>query len=138
MKGAFKFAVIGEGLTGLALLTLPNLVGWLLLGVEFTGVGIPAARVAGIALIGLSVACLPGLALAGMLIYSALATLYLGYLAFAGAFTAFCCGRPFCCMLCSHCFSPGRASRHKRTHRTDSPRPILLTFPWAAEAPPPP
>ena len=86
MKGAFKIAVIGEGLTGLALLMLPNLVGRLLLGMEFTGAGIPAARVAGIALIGLAVACLPGSALAGMLTYSALVTLYLGYLALAGAF----------------------------------------------------
>ena len=86
MKGAFKFAVIGEGLTGLALLILPTLVGRLLLGMEFTGAGIPAARVAGITLIGLSVACLPGLALAAMLTYSALVTLYLGYLALAGTF----------------------------------------------------
>ena len=53
---------------------------------DLTGGGIPAARVAGIALIGLSVACLPGLALVGMLTYSALVTLYLGYLALAGAF----------------------------------------------------
>ena len=30
MKGAFKFAVVGEGLTGLALLILPNMVGRLL------------------------------------------------------------------------------------------------------------
>ena len=86
MKGAFQFAVIGEGLTGLALLMLPNLVGRLLLGMEFTGAGIPAARVAGIALIGLSVACLPGSAPAGMLTYSALVTVYLGYLALAVAF----------------------------------------------------
>lgn len=88
MKGAFKFAVIGEGLTGLALLILPNLVGRLLLGMEFTGAGIPAARVAGIALIGFSVACLPGRALLGMLIYSALVTLYLGYLGLAGKFSS--------------------------------------------------
>ena len=88
MKGAFKFAVIGEGLTGLALLILPNLVARLLLGMELTGAGIPAARMAGIALIGLSVACLPGLALAGMLTYSALVTLYLGYLGLAEEFSS--------------------------------------------------
>ena len=86
MKGTFKFAVIGEGLTGLTLLILPNLVGRLLLGVEFTGTGMAAARVAGIALIGLSIACLPGLALVGMLVYSTLVTLYLGYVALSGSF----------------------------------------------------
>jgi hypothetical protein len=84
MKGALKFAVIGEGLTGLALLVLPTLVGRLLLGAELSGVGVPAARVAGIALIGLSVACLPRMALVGMLTYSALVTLYLGYLGIRG------------------------------------------------------
>jgi len=36
MKGALKFAVIGEASTGLALLIVPNLIGWLLLGVELT------------------------------------------------------------------------------------------------------
>ena len=86
MKGAFKFAVIGEGLTGLALLVLPTLVGRLLLGMELTGIGVPAARVAGIALIGLSVACLPHMAVVGMLTYSALVTLYLAYLGVAGEF----------------------------------------------------
>ena len=87
MKGAFKFAVIGEGLTGLALLILPNLVCRLLLRVEFTGAGIPAARVAGLALIGLSVACLlPDRAVLGMLTYSALVTMYLGYLGLFGGF----------------------------------------------------
>ena len=86
MKGPLKFAVIGEALTGLALLILPNLVGRLLLGVEFTGVAVPAARVAGIALMGLSVACLPGRAVLGMLTYSALVTLYLSYLGLAGGF----------------------------------------------------
>jgi hypothetical protein len=70
------------------LLILPNLVGRLLLGMEFSDAGIPAARVAGIALIGLSVACLPGLALAGMLTYSALVTLYLGCLGLAGEFSS--------------------------------------------------
>jgi len=86
MKGALKLAVVGEALTGLALLVLPAFVGRLLLGVELTGAAVPAARVAGIALIGLAIACLPGRALIGMLTYSALVTLYLGYIAFAGGF----------------------------------------------------
>jgi len=87
MKGALKFPVIAEVLTGLALLIVPVLLGQLLLGVELTGTAIPAARVAGIALIGLSIACLPGLALVGMLTYGALVMLYLGYLGLVGGFT---------------------------------------------------
>ena len=54
---------------------------------EFTGAAIPAARVTGIALIGLSVACLPGRAVLGMLTYSALVMLCLGYLGIVGGFT---------------------------------------------------
>ncbi len=42
------------------------------------------ARVAGIALISLSVACWPGTPLIGMLTYSAAVTLYLAYVGFAG------------------------------------------------------
>ena len=87
MKGAFKFAVSGEGLFGLALLVLPSFVGRLLLGVELTGVAVPTARVAGVALMGLSIACLPGMALAGMLTYSTLVTLYLAYVGLGGGFT---------------------------------------------------
>ena len=37
----------------------PSLVGRLLLGEELTGIAIPVARVAGIALIALGVACWP-------------------------------------------------------------------------------
>ena len=87
MKGAFKFAIVGEGLTGLILLILPTLAGRLLLGVELTGAAIIAARVAGIALMGLAVACLPGMALVGILTYSTLVTLYLGYVGLGGGFT---------------------------------------------------
>jgi hypothetical protein len=65
---------------------VPSLVGQLLLGEELTGVAIPVGRVAGIALIALGAACWPGPPLVGMLIYSALVTLYLAYLGFAGGF----------------------------------------------------
>jgi hypothetical protein len=78
--------VIGEALTGLVLLVAPSLIWRLLLGVELNGAAVPAARVAGIALIGLAVACLPGRALVGMLSYSTLVTLYLGYVGIAGGF----------------------------------------------------
>jgi hypothetical protein len=84
MKGALTFAAVGEASTGLALLIVPGLVGRLLLGEELTGIAIPVARVAGIALIALAVACWPGTPLVGMLAYSAAVTLYLAYLGFAG------------------------------------------------------
>jgi hypothetical protein len=58
--------------------------GSLLLGEQLTGVAVPIARVAGIALIALGIACWPGPPLLGMLIYSAAVTLYLAYLGFAG------------------------------------------------------
>ena len=83
-EGALKFAAIGEAVTGLALLIAPSLVGQLLLGEQLAGVAIPVARVAGIALIALGIACWPGWSLPGMLTYSVLVTLYLACLGFAG------------------------------------------------------
>jgi hypothetical protein len=50
MKKALIFAAIGEAANGLALLVFPSLVGQLLLGEDLTGVAVPVARVAGIAL----------------------------------------------------------------------------------------
>jgi hypothetical protein len=84
MKRALTFAAVGEASTGLALLIVPGLVGRLLLGEELTGIAIPVARVAGIALIALGVACWPGPPRVGMLTYSAAVTLYLAYLGVAG------------------------------------------------------
>jgi hypothetical protein len=65
MKRVLIFASVSEAATGLALLIIPSLVGQLLLGDELTGVAIPVARVAGIALIALGVACWPGPPLVG-------------------------------------------------------------------------
>jgi len=87
MKYALTFTAIAEAATGLGLLIVPSLVGRLLLGEPFTGVAIPVARVAGIAILALAIACWPGPPLVGMLIYSALVTLYFSYLGFAGEFT---------------------------------------------------
>jgi len=81
------FAAVGEAGTGLALLIVPTLVGRLLLGEELTGIAIPVARVAGIALVALGVACWPGPPRAGMLIYGVTVTLYLAYLGVAGGST---------------------------------------------------
>ena len=87
MKWMLIFAAVGEAGTGLALLIVPGLVGRLLLGEELTGIAIPVARVAGIALIALAVACWPGPPRVGMLTYSAAVTLYLAYVGFAGGLT---------------------------------------------------
>ncbi|MBR1279095.1 hypothetical protein [Bradyrhizobium sp. AUGA SZCCT0283] len=84
MKSALAFAAVGEAITGLALLIAPSLVGQLLLGEQLAGVALPVARVSGIALIALGIACWPGPPLLGMLTYSALVTLFLAYLGFAG------------------------------------------------------
>jgi hypothetical protein len=84
MKRLLIFAAVGEATTGVALLIVPSLVGQLLFGAALTGIAIPVARVAGIALIALGVACWPGPPRAGMLTYSAAVTLYLAYLGFAG------------------------------------------------------
>ncbi len=84
MKKSLTFAAIGELATGLALLVVPSLVGRLLLGVELAGVAVVVARVTGIALLALGIACWPGTPLCGMLTYSILATVYLGWLAVRG------------------------------------------------------
>lgn len=87
MKTVLPLAAVGEVATGLALLIVPSLVGRVLLGEELSGVAIPVARVLGIALIALGVACWPGRTpLFGMLTYSAGVALYLGYVGFAGGF----------------------------------------------------
>jgi hypothetical protein len=87
MKMALVFTAVIEAATGMALLMVPSLVGLLLFGVELTGMAITVARVTGIALIALGVACWPGTPLVGMLTYSATVTLYLAYVGIAGGLT---------------------------------------------------
>jgi hypothetical protein len=87
MKNVLPFAAAAEAATGLGLLIVPSLVGQLLLGEQLSGAAIPVARVTGIALIAFGIACWPGPPLVGMLTYSALVTLYLAYLGFAGGLT---------------------------------------------------
>ncbi len=87
MKHVLALAAVLEAATGLGLVIVPSLVGRLLLGAELTGVAFPLARVLGIALIALGVACWPGCtALCGMLTYSAGVTLFLGYGGFVSRF----------------------------------------------------
>jgi hypothetical protein len=84
MNNVLVLAAVGEVATGVALLLVPSLVGQLLLGAALTGVAMTVARVTGIALIALGVACWPGTPLVGMLTYSAAVTLYLAYVGFTG------------------------------------------------------
>jgi hypothetical protein len=87
MKKVLILTAVCEVVTGVALLIIPSLVGRLLFGEELTGVAIQVARVTGIALISLGVACWPGPPLVGMLTYGAAVALYLAYLGFAGGLT---------------------------------------------------
>ena len=84
-------AAASEAALGVALLLDPPIVFRLLLGAEASGAGLVLSRVAGIALLGLSLACWPDRgasvrrpALRAMLTYNALATLYLVYLGIGG------------------------------------------------------
>lgn len=88
MKNVLPLAALLEAATGLALLFAPALVGQLLLGEALLGVAEPVARVLGIALIGLGIACWPGrTSPCGMLTYSAGVTLYLAYLGVTGRYS---------------------------------------------------
>jgi hypothetical protein len=84
MKRVLVFAAVSETATGVALLLVPSLVGQVLLGAELPDIGVKVARVAGIALIALGIACWPGTPLVGMLTYSAAIALYLAYLGISG------------------------------------------------------
>ena len=81
-------AAAAEGVTGIVLFAYPPIVIRLLFGAEITGAGEVVGRVAGIALIGLGVACWPSgstrQSLHGMLTYGMLAVLYLVYLGVRG------------------------------------------------------
>ncbi len=87
MKKVLILAAVVEAVTGLTMLIVPSLVGQLLLGDKIAGVAIVVARVTGIALIGLGVACWPGPPVIGMLVYSAVVTLYLFYVGFVVGLT---------------------------------------------------
>ena len=87
MRWALVLAAVSEAATGVALLIVPEVVLQLLFGAEMTGVAVTIARVAGIALIGLGIACWPGPPRIGMLTYSVLAALFLAYVGLAGGLT---------------------------------------------------
>lgn|SRR5262245_35450945 len=80
-------AAAAEGVTGLVLLAYPPIVIKLLFGTEVAGIGEVMSRFAGMALLGLGVACwssqATSCAVCGMLTYSSLACLGLLYLGLA-------------------------------------------------------
>ena len=88
MRTVLKLAAAAEAATGIFLMAYPPIVVRLLFGADIAGVGEMVSRVAGIALIGLGVACWPTgstrTSLHGMLTYGVLATLYLAYVGIRG------------------------------------------------------
>ena len=89
MANLFRLAAIAEAATGVALFAVPAVVARLLLGTELTGVAVVVARVAGIAVFSLGIACWPSksptnAARCGMLTYSSLVAILLSYLGIRG------------------------------------------------------
>jgi hypothetical protein len=84
VKSVLALAAVVEIATGVTLLLAPSLVGEWLFAAELVGIAVTIARVTGIALISLGVACWPGTPLLGMLTYSATAALYLAYVGYSG------------------------------------------------------
>jgi hypothetical protein len=93
MKKVLIFAAVAEAATGVALALVFSSVGQLLLGVEFAGIAVPVARVAGIALIGLGVACWPGPPVVGMLPTAYWSRCISPTSALLAVWAASCCGR---------------------------------------------
>jgi len=84
-----------EVATGVALIGVPDLVARLLLGVGLSGSGIAVARLAGLGLLSLGLACWPGgedaapQATRALFIYNLLAALYLAYLRVGAGFVSY-------------------------------------------------
>jgi len=91
MERILAGSAIGEAITGTALVAYPQFVVRLLLSAEIVGAAMVVSRIAGIALIGLSLACWPvavaggarNHAYGGMLAYSALTACCLTWVGFA-------------------------------------------------------
>jgi hypothetical protein len=79
-KTALIVAAAAEAVTGVALVVTPSLISQLLLGEPIAGTALQLARVTGIALIGLAIACSRLSPSVGMFVYSAGVGLYLAYL----------------------------------------------------------
>ena len=87
MRNIFVAAALGEAAFGIFVLLMPGLVIGLLFGNEPVASAVIMARVAGIALVGLGVACYPGTqqGFYGMLSYSVLVMVYLIIVGIGGA-----------------------------------------------------
>ena len=92
-RSVLGIAAAVEAVTGLLLIVVPHLLAKLLLGAGVTGVSIVIGRVAGIALLSLGVGCwfgrqeaMGGWALAAMLLYNVLVTLYLAWVGLGAEF----------------------------------------------------
>ena len=87
-----RVVAAGEAATGLLLTLLPQVVVQLLFGANAAGAGLAMSRVCGMALLGLGIACWPDTGNRGgtsrariaLLVYGALAAIYLGALAVDG------------------------------------------------------
>jgi hypothetical protein len=89
-RSSVLVSAVVEASTGVALLALPRPVARLLLGADLTGVGVATARMAGLALVALALACWPerdgpldrasARAARALLTYNALASVYFVYL----------------------------------------------------------
>lgn len=94
-KTLVRLSAAIEMVTGVALIVAPGLVVTMLLGVGLSGSGIAVARLAGIALLCLAVACWPcrddaaGNAIWALFTYNLLAALYLGYLKVDAGFAGY-------------------------------------------------
>ena len=89
MNKVLIFAAVSEAATGVALLIVPSLVGRILFGEGLHGLSVAVARVAGIGLFSLGLACWPGkepnrTASLAMLTYNLLVAFYFFYLGLHG------------------------------------------------------
>lgn len=81
--------------TGVALIAVPGFAGRALLGADLPAAGIAVARLAGLGLFSLGIACWPGgnettpQAARALFIYNLLAALYLGYLRAGAGFVSY-------------------------------------------------
>ncbi len=85
MNRLLIFAAVAESVTGLAMMMAPSLVAQLMLGAELSGVALVVARIGGIGLFSLGLACWPAKdatpsTLSAILTYNLLVVLYLSYL----------------------------------------------------------
>ncbi|MGB7553310.1 MAG: hypothetical protein WBM04_03000, partial [Candidatus Korobacteraceae bacterium] len=89
LSAAIEFA------TGIALIAAPDLVAHVLLGDGLSNSGVAVARLAGVALLSLGLACRPSRdgasahATRALFAYNLLAALYLGYLRVGGGFAGY-------------------------------------------------